>query len=165
MFDEKIEALYVFPLPQDSAVDGFVMTIGDRTIREDILNRQDPDADQTIVFEQMARRSTPLAQALEMMKAAVEMEDEALAQVWLGEATRIMRDILLQTQAQGQGGHNGGSPQTGIPPSVAPSQALGQPQTAPTPQQGPLVPQGQPRPGARNDGATVDDSLLDRSGQ
>jgi hypothetical protein len=32
-FSEKIEAVYVFPLPQDAAVSEFVMTIGDRHIR------------------------------------------------------------------------------------------------------------------------------------
>jgi len=32
-FSEKIEAVYVFPLPQDAAVSDFLMTIGDRKIR------------------------------------------------------------------------------------------------------------------------------------
>ena len=32
-FAEKIEAVYVFPLPQDAAVNDFIMTIGDRKIR------------------------------------------------------------------------------------------------------------------------------------
>lgn len=32
-FDTKIEAVYVFPLPQDAAVSDFVMTIGERKIR------------------------------------------------------------------------------------------------------------------------------------
>ena len=32
-YDIKIEARYVFPLPQDAAVDDFLMTIGSRTIR------------------------------------------------------------------------------------------------------------------------------------
>ena len=32
-FDEKIEAVYLFPLPEKSAVSEFVMTIGDRRIR------------------------------------------------------------------------------------------------------------------------------------
>ncbi len=133
----------------------------DRTIGEDILNRQDPDADATAVFEQLARRSTPLAQALEMMKAAAEMEDSQLEGIWLGEAMRIFRDILFQTQQQG--GQNGGgeaSGEPGLSPSTAPTQALGAPQPAPTPQAGPLVAQGQPRPGARNDGVTLDEMLL-----
>jgi len=42
-FDEKIEAVYVFPLPQDAAVDGFVMTIGDRKIRGIIREREEAE--------------------------------------------------------------------------------------------------------------------------
>ena len=32
-YDEKIEAVYVFPLPQNAAINEFIMTIGDRRIR------------------------------------------------------------------------------------------------------------------------------------
>ena len=39
-FDSKIEAVYVFPLPQDAAVNEFVMTIGDRRIRGIIRERE-----------------------------------------------------------------------------------------------------------------------------
>ncbi|HSP99022.1 MAG TPA: VIT domain-containing protein [Candidatus Dormibacteraeota bacterium] len=39
-YSEKIEALYVFPLPQDAAVSEFVMTVGDRHIRGIIRERQ-----------------------------------------------------------------------------------------------------------------------------
>ncbi len=40
-FDVKIEATYVFPLPDDAAVNDFVMTIGDRTIRGIIREREE----------------------------------------------------------------------------------------------------------------------------
>lgn len=40
-FSEKIEAVYTFPLPQDSAVDSFLMTIGDRTIRGIIREKEE----------------------------------------------------------------------------------------------------------------------------
>jgi Ca-activated chloride channel family protein len=42
-FDEKIEAVYVFPLPQDAAVDGFVMTVGERKIRGIIREREEAE--------------------------------------------------------------------------------------------------------------------------
>lgn len=42
-FSEKIEAVYVFPLPQNAAVDGFLMTIGDRTIRGIIREREEAE--------------------------------------------------------------------------------------------------------------------------
>lgn len=39
-YDAKIEAVYIFPLPQDAAVNEFVMTVGDRKIRGIIRERQ-----------------------------------------------------------------------------------------------------------------------------
>ena len=42
-FSEKIEALYVFPLPQNAAVNEFVMTVGDRKIRGIIRERQEAE--------------------------------------------------------------------------------------------------------------------------
>jgi len=38
---DKIEAVYVFPLPQDAAVDRMEMTVGDRTIRGEIKRREE----------------------------------------------------------------------------------------------------------------------------
>lgn len=42
-YGEKIEAVYVFPLPQDAAVNEFVMTIGDRHIRGIIRERAEAE--------------------------------------------------------------------------------------------------------------------------
>ena len=42
-YDSRIEAVYVFPLPQDAAINEFVMTIGDRTIRGIIRERQEAE--------------------------------------------------------------------------------------------------------------------------
>jgi Ca-activated chloride channel homolog len=43
-FQEKIEAVYVFPLPHRAAVDGFTMRIGDRTIQGLIKKREEARA-------------------------------------------------------------------------------------------------------------------------
>src|SRR3989441_9668392 len=43
-FDEKIEAVYTFPLPQNSAVDDMTMIVGDRTVRGKILRREEAQA-------------------------------------------------------------------------------------------------------------------------
>jgi Ca-activated chloride channel family protein len=43
-FDKRIEAIYVFPLPQDAAVDRMVMKIGDRTIKGVIKKREEARA-------------------------------------------------------------------------------------------------------------------------
>lgn len=40
-FNQPIEAVYKFPLPPDSAVDAMTMTIGTRTIRAEILRREE----------------------------------------------------------------------------------------------------------------------------
>ena len=42
-YNAKIEAVYVFPLPQDAAVSEFIMVIGERWIRGIIRER--PEAD------------------------------------------------------------------------------------------------------------------------
>lgn len=43
-FDAKIEAKYVFPLPQNAAVNEFIMTIGERRIRGIIRERKEAEA-------------------------------------------------------------------------------------------------------------------------
>ena len=47
-FPEKIEAVYVFPLPNDSAVDEMVMTVGERRVVGQVKKREDARA----VYEQ-----------------------------------------------------------------------------------------------------------------
>lgn len=42
-YDEKIEAVYVFPLPQNAAINEFVMVIGERRIRGIIRERQEAE--------------------------------------------------------------------------------------------------------------------------
>ncbi|MFT5422308.1 MAG: Ca-activated chloride channel family protein [Phycisphaerales bacterium] len=42
-YDGKIEAVYVFPLPDNAAVNGFLMTVGDRTIRGIIRKRAEAE--------------------------------------------------------------------------------------------------------------------------
>jgi Ca-activated chloride channel family protein len=42
-YDEKIEAVYVFPLPQNAAVNEFIMIIGDRKIRGIIREREEAE--------------------------------------------------------------------------------------------------------------------------
>src|SRR5690606_34765687 len=43
-FDEKIEAVYLFPLPEKAAVSEFVMTIGERRIRGILREREEAEA-------------------------------------------------------------------------------------------------------------------------
>lgn len=39
-FDERVEAIYTFPLPEDAAVNEMIMVIGDRRIRADLQERE-----------------------------------------------------------------------------------------------------------------------------
>src|SRR5690349_20777920 len=43
-FQERIEAVYTFPLPQNAAVDDMTMIVGDRTVRGKILPREEAQA-------------------------------------------------------------------------------------------------------------------------
>ncbi|MFN2493078.1 MAG: VIT domain-containing protein [Pyrinomonadaceae bacterium] len=43
-FKEKIEAVYVFPLPANAAVDGMTMVVGERTVRGKIQRREEAQA-------------------------------------------------------------------------------------------------------------------------
>ncbi|MGE0129470.1 MAG: marine proteobacterial sortase target protein [Blastocatellales bacterium] len=43
-FQEKIEAVYVFPLPQSAAVDDMTMTVGDRVVKGKIKRREEAQA-------------------------------------------------------------------------------------------------------------------------
>src|SRR5947207_11457023 len=43
-FKEKIEAVYVFPLPASAAVDEMTMVVGERTVRGKILRREEAQA-------------------------------------------------------------------------------------------------------------------------
>lgn len=43
-FQEKIEAVYVFPLPQSAAVDEMTMTVGDRVVKGKIKRREEAQA-------------------------------------------------------------------------------------------------------------------------
>src|SRR6266850_7639504 len=43
-FTEKIEAVYVFPLPANAAVDDMTMVVGERTVRGKILRREEAQA-------------------------------------------------------------------------------------------------------------------------
>lgn len=51
-YDAKIEAVYVFPLPQNAAVNEFLMTVGERRIRGIIREREEAEQ----IYEQAKRR-------------------------------------------------------------------------------------------------------------
>jgi hypothetical protein len=133
-----------------------------RWARENILQIQDADRVGDELRAERAINSAPLALIHANMLAAIEIGNEQLASVYLGEAQKqTIRDYLellvlqLQafglTQTAGQGG-GGGQATGGTPagpqrqdPRVLPNAAAGVPPPTPTPQVGPNVPPGSPR--------------------
>ncbi len=65
-YDEKIEAVYVFPLPQNAAIGEFIMTVGERRIRGII--REKEEAKQ--IYE-AARRAGHVASLLTQQRANI----------------------------------------------------------------------------------------------
>ena len=71
-FDSKIEAVYVFPLPTNAAVNGFVMSIGDRKIRGVIRERQEAQR----IYEE-AKRQGHVASLLNQERPNIFMQHVA----------------------------------------------------------------------------------------
>lgn len=71
-YDTKIEALYVFPLPANAAVNEFIMTIGERRIRGIIRERQEAEA-----IYQAAKRQGYVASLLTEQRPNLFMQSVA----------------------------------------------------------------------------------------
>lgn len=94
-FDVKIEATYVFPLPQNSAVSEFVMTVGERRIRAVVREREEAER----IYEE-ARRAGHTASL--MTQERPNIFTQKVANIEPGEAIDI--DITyFHTLAQRDG--------------------------------------------------------------
>ena len=81
-FKEKIEAVYVFPLPQNSAVDDMTMLVGDRVVRGKILPREQAQA----VYE-AAKASGKVASLLDQERPNIFTQ--SVANILPGEKIKI----------------------------------------------------------------------------
>ncbi|HLM25118.1 MAG TPA: VIT domain-containing protein [Pyrinomonadaceae bacterium] len=81
-FKEKIEAVYVFPLPQNAAVDDMTMIVGERTVRGKILPREEARA----VYES-AKSSGKVAGLLDQERANIFTQ--SIANILPGEQIKI----------------------------------------------------------------------------
>jgi Ca-activated chloride channel family protein len=81
-FPEKIEAVYVFPLPQNAAVDDMTMIVGDRTVRGKILRREEAQA----VYE-AARAGGQVASLLNQERPNIFTQ--SVANILPGEQVKI----------------------------------------------------------------------------
>ncbi len=81
-FKEKIEAVYVFPLPANAAVDDLTMVVGDRTVRGKILRREEAQA----VYD-AAKSAGQVASLLDQERPNVFTQ--SVANILPGEKVRI----------------------------------------------------------------------------
>jgi Ca-activated chloride channel family protein len=81
-FKEKIEAVYVFPLPQNAAVDNMSMLVGDRVVRGKILPREQAQA----VYE-AAKTSGQVASLLDQERPNIFTQ--SVANILPGEKVKI----------------------------------------------------------------------------
>lgn len=81
-FKDKIEAVYVFPLPQNAAVDDMTMTVGDRTIRGRVKRREEARA----IYE-AARQAGHVASLLDQERPNIFTQ--SVANILPGEQVKI----------------------------------------------------------------------------
>jgi Ca-activated chloride channel family protein len=81
-FQEKIEAVYTFPLPQNAAVDDMTMIVGDRTVRGKILPREEAQA----VYD-AAKSSGQVASLLDQERPNIFTQ--SVANILPGEQVKI----------------------------------------------------------------------------
>jgi len=81
-FKEKIEAVYVFPLPQNAAVDDMTMIVGERTVRGRILPREEA----RLVYEE-AKSSGKVASLLDQERPNIFTQ--SVANILPGEQVKI----------------------------------------------------------------------------
>jgi Ca-activated chloride channel family protein len=81
-FDEKIEAVYTFPLPQNAAVDDMTMRVGDRIVRGKIKRREEARA----VYE-AARAAGHVASLLDQERPNIFTQ--SVANIMPGEKVRV----------------------------------------------------------------------------
>src|SRR5690349_24999266 len=81
-FQERIEAVYTFPLPQNAAVDDMTMIVGDRTVRGKILPREEAQA----VYE-AAKSSGQVASLLDQERPNIFTQ--SVANILPGEQVKI----------------------------------------------------------------------------
>ena len=81
-FVEPIEAVYIFPLPQNSAVDDMIMKIGDRVIRGEIKKHQEARE----LYEQ-ARRQGKTTSLLEQERPNIFTQ--SIANIMPGDSIEI----------------------------------------------------------------------------
>src|SRR6188474_2268573 len=116
-FKEKIEAVYVFPLPQNSAVDDMTMLVGDRVVRGKILPREQAQA----VYE-AAKASGRVASLLDQERPNIFTQ--SVANILPGEKIKITISYV-ETLKYEAGSYEFSFPMV-VGPRYMPGEATGQ---------------------------------------
>src|SRR6476659_10733523 len=115
-FKEKIEAVYVFPLPANAAVDDMTMVVGDRTVRGKILRREEAQA----VYD-AAKAGGQVAGLLDQERPNIFTQ--SVANILPGEKVKITISYVETLK------YEAGSYEFSFPMVVGPRYIPGQPNT------------------------------------
>ncbi len=123
-YSDKIEAVYVFPLPQNAAVDDMTMRIGERTIKGQIKRREEARA----VYE-AARNAGQIASLLDQERPNIFTQ--AVANILPGATVKVTISYVEFLKYQE------GAYEFVFPMVVGPRYIPGQPVAQPNPQAAP----------------------------
>ena len=119
-FKEKIEAVYVFPLPQAAAVDDMTLKVGERTVRGKIMRREEAQA----VYD-AARAGGQVAGLLDQERPNVFTQ--SVANIMPGERVTV-KISYVETLKYEDGSYEFSFPMV-VGPRYVPGAPLGRPST------------------------------------
>src|ERR1044072_189969 len=114
-FDEKIEAVYTFPLPQSAAVDSMTLKVGERVVKGNILRREGAEA----VYD-AARSAGQVASLLDQERPNVFTQ--SVANIMPGERVTVTISYVETLK------YDGGTYEFSFPVVVGPRYVPGTPQ-------------------------------------
>lgn len=114
-FDEKIEAVYTFPLPQSAAVDSMTLKVGERTVKGKIMRREEAQA----VYD-AARSAGQVASLLDQERPNVFTQ--SVANIMPGERVTVTISYVETLK------YDGGTYEFSFPTVVGPRYVPGTPQ-------------------------------------
>ena len=117
-FDEKIEAVYTFPLPQSAAVDSMTMKVGERTVKGKVMRREEARA----VYD-AARTNGQVASLLDQERPNIFTQ--SVANIMPGERVTVTLSYVETLKFEG------GTYEFSFPTVVGPRYVPGAPAPAP----------------------------------
>jgi Ca-activated chloride channel homolog len=126
-FEDKIEAVYTFPLPQAAAVDDMLLKVGGRTVKGKIMRREQAQA----VYE-AARSAGQVASLLDQERPNIFTQ--SVANIMPGERVTVTISYVETLK------YEAGTYEFSFPTVVGPRYVPGAPEIVPPPQAAPTGP-------------------------